>query len=386
MRNISTGIDVGSLTTRVVVGEFLKGERNPKIIGVGEYPTGGMRHGYITQFDDTVKSIRQAVGLAEKTSGVKIKRAFVSVGDVTLRGYVSSGVAIISKADGEVTTLDVNKALADCEENLSLNNRKIIQITPLSYKLDGVEVLGRLEGMRGNKLEIKALFTTYSSVHLEDLIAAIADAGVETIDVVASPVAGSHIALSEKQKIVGSALINIGAETVSLAVFENGSLLSAHTFSIGASDVTNDIALGLKIPLELAESFKLGNITPESSKKKLDEIIEARFSDIFELVDNHLKKIKRSELLPAGVIFVGGGANTLGLEEFAKSALGLPSCIGTTEIFGNIKTKLRDPAWFTVLGLIIGGRDSDNYSRGALGGIFKDLKNSIKLGIKQLMP
>src|SRR3989344_5223734 len=108
MRNISTGIDVGSLTTRVVVGEFLKGERNPKIIGVGEYPTGGMRHGYITQFDDTVKSIRQAVGLAEKTSGVKIKRAFVSVGDVTLRGYVSSGVAIISKADGEGTPQHLN--------------------------------------------------------------------------------------------------------------------------------------------------------------------------------------------------------------------------------------------------------------------------------------
>jgi len=386
MRNISIGIDIGSQTTRIVVGEFGKGEKNPKIIGIGERPTEGVRHGYVTDFDLAVKSVKETVLLAEKSSGIKIKRAFVSLSGVTLRGNVESGVAIISKADGEVTNLDTNKALQDCEENLNLNNKKIIQVAPLSHRLDGKEVLGRLEGMHGNKLEIKALFATYASVHLEDLIAVIAEAGVETIDVIPAPVAGSHIALSEKQKIVGSALVNIGAETVSLAIFENGGLISIHTFSIGGTDITNDIALGLKIPLETAESFKLGNISPEYSKKKLDEIIEARFTDIFELIDNHLKKIKRSELLPAGVVFVGGAANTPGLPELAKSELGLPSSIGTTEIFGNMKTKLRDPSWFTALGLIVGGRESNSYAKSSFGGMFKDLKNTIKSSIKQLMP
>ena len=386
MRNISIGIDIGSQTTRIVVGEFGKGEKNPKIIGIGERPTEGVRHGYVTDFDLAVKSVKETVLLAEKSSGIKIKRAFVSLSGVTLRGNVESGVAIISKADGEVTNLDTNKALQDCEENLNLNNKKIIQVAPLSHRLDGKEVLGRLEGMHGNKLEIKALFATYASVHLEDLIAVIAEAGVETIDVIPAPVAGSHIALSEKQKIVGSALVNIGAETVSLAIFENGGLISIHAFSIGGTDITNDIALGLKIPLETAESFKLGNISPEYSKKKLDEIIEARFTDIFELIDNHLKKIKRSELLPAGVVFVGGAANTPGLPELAKSELGLPSSIGTTEIFGNMKTKLRDPSWFTALGLIVGGRESNSYAKSSFGGMFKDLKNTIKSSIKQLMP
>ncbi|MES2315701.1 MAG: cell division protein FtsA [Patescibacteria group bacterium] len=385
-RNISIGIDVGSQTTRVIVGEFLKGEKNPKIIGAGEVPTLGMRHGYITNFDETVKSIRLAIEAAEKTSGVKAKRAYISASDVTLRGETSTGVAIISKADGEVTTLDINKALADCEDNLNLNNKKVIQVAPLSYRLDGKEVLGRLEGMRGNKLEIKALFVTYSAVHLEDLIAAVAEAGAETIDVIPAPIAASHIALSEKQKIVGSALVNIGAETTSIAIFENGTLMSIHSFSIGGADITNDIALGLKIPLETAESFKLGNITGEYSKKKLDEIIEARFTDIFESIDNHLKKIKRSELLPAGIVFVGGGANTLGLENFSKEGLGLPSAVGGTELFGNMKTKLRDPAWFTALGLLVGGRDSDGAQGGSFGGIFKDLKNTIKSSMKQLMP
>ncbi len=385
-RNISIGIDVGSDSTRVVVGEFLKGERNPKIIGVGEVKTLGIRHGYVTDFDSAASSIKQAVDMAERTSGIKIKRAFVSISGMTLRGTLATGSAVISKADGEVTELDINKAVESCEENLNLSNKKVIEIAPQAFRLDGKEVVGRLPGMRGNKLETKALFTTYSSVHLEDLLGAIAEAGVEAIDIIPAPVAAARIALTEKQKIVGAGLVNIGAETVSIAIFENGVLVSIHSFGIGASDVTNDIALGLKIPLEMAESFKLGNISPDFSRKKLDEIIEARLSDIFESIDNHLKKIKRSELLPAGMVFVGGGANTLGIEEFAKKELGLPSQVGVTEMFGSTKTKLRDPQWFTALGLIAGVSTGEGYTRTGPGSIFKDLKNSIKSSIKQLMP
>lgn len=386
IRNISIGIDVGSETTRVVVGEFLKGEKAPKIIGLGESATFGMRHGYVVDTAQAVASVKNAISLAERTSGIKIKRAFVSVSGVSLRGDTSSGIAMVSKADGEVTSLDLKKALQDSEDNLNLGNRKIIQFFPLSFKLDGKEVLGRLEGMRGTKLEVKTLFITYSALHLEDLLEIIALAGVESIDVVASPVAGSYLALSERQKIVGGALVNIGAETTSVAVFENGLLVSLYTFSIGSEDITNDIALGFKIPLDMAERFKLGNVDESYSKKKLSEIIEARLSDIFELIENHLKKIKRNELLPAGVVFMGGGASIDGLVEFSRTALKLPSSIGTTEIFGNAKTKLRDPAWLPVLGLVMHGKDGDIYSESSFRSIFKDLKSSIKSGLKQLMP
>ncbi|KKP98059.1 MAG: cell division protein FtsA, nonfunctional, partial [Candidatus Nomurabacteria bacterium GW2011_GWA1_36_15] len=133
-------------------------------------------------------------------------------------------------------------------------------------------------------------------------------AGIEPIDIIASAEAGSRIVLSEKQKIVGGALVNIGSETVSLSVFENRTLVSLHTFSIGGADITNDIALGMKVSLENAEYLKLGNVIEDFSKKKLDEIVEARLFDIFELIENHLKKIKRNELLPAGVVFIGGSA------------------------------------------------------------------------------
>ena len=386
IRNISVGIDVGSSMTRVVVGEFLKGEKNPKIIGGGESETQGMRRGYVVETLPAVISVKNAIAMAEKSSGVKIKRAFISVGGISLRGELSSGSAIISKADGEVTSLDINKALQDCEDNLNLSNKKIIQVFHIYSRLDGKEVLGRLEGMRGTKLEVKAFFVTYSIQHLEDLIEVVAKAGVETIDVIASPVALSQITLSEKQKIVGVALVNIGHQTTSLCVFENGLPISLQTFSIGGTDITNDIALGFKIPLEMAERFKLGNIEENFSKKKLDEITEARLSDIFELIENHFKKIKRNELLPAGIVFVGGSANIARLEELSKSVLKLPSILGTTDIFGNLKTKLRDSSWFTALGLIISSRDANGYSEGLFINLLKDLKNTLKSSIKQLMP
>ena len=386
IRNISVGIDVCSSVVRVVVGEYLKGEKNPKIIGVGSTPSFGLRHGYVVNQAQAIASIRNAIAAAEKSSGVKIKRAFVALSGATLRGELSSGAAIISKADGEVTSLDIGKALEDAEDSLSLGNKKIVHAHPVSFRLDGKEVFGRLEGMRGTKLEIKAIFITYSVVHLEDLLSAIAEAGVETMDVVASHVAAEGLCLSEKQKIVGVALVDIGAEKSSVSVFENGLLVSLYTFSIGSSDITNDIALGLKIPLAQAEELKLGTESAEFPKKKLDEIIEARLCDVFESIDNHFKKIKRSELLPAGVVFIGGGASTPGLLELSKVNLRLPSSIGTTEIFSNTKTKLRDSAWFPALGLLSAGRSGASFSAGTLDSLLRDLKNTLKSGLKQLMP
>ncbi len=372
--------------TRVVVGEFLKGEKTPKIIGVGESETKGMRHGYVTDIASCVQSLKDAVALAEKSSNIRIRRAFIGIGGVTLRGDMSTGIGIITKADGEVTNLDITKALEDSENNLNLNNKKVIKVFPLAFKLDGKEILGRPEGMRGTKLEVKSLFVTCSLSHFEDLIEVVSKAGIEPIDIVATPIAGSLMAMSSKQKVVGGALVDIGSETVSLAVFENSILVYLHTFPIGGNDITNDIALGMKISLEEADQFKLGNIKEGYAKKKLDEIIEARLFDVFELIENHLKKIKRNELLPAGVIFIGGSANIPLILEYSKSALKLPSSVGSTNMFGNIKTKLRDPAWFTALGLITPSEEEGSYHQDSLHNIFQNLKSILKSNIKQLMP
>ena len=375
--------------TRVIVGEFIKGEKYPKVIGVGETETKGLRHGYVVHLEDAAESVKRAVEMAEKTSGIKIRRAYIGVGGTSLRGELGTGMAIVSKADGEVTNLDVTKAMDEAEENLGLGNKKVIHSYPVSFKLDGKEVWGRIEGMRGTKLELKALFMTCSNQHVEDLVSVVTMAGIEPIDLVASPIAASYIALSDKQKVAGCALVNIGAETVTMIVFENEIPISLRTFSIGSADITNDIALGFKIPLEKANALKLGQGTEEYSKKKLEEIMNARVSDIFELIETHLKKIKRSELLPAGIIFIGGGANTNGIEQLSRDTLRLPSSVGTTEMFGVIKTKLRDPAYFTALGLILSGKNDEGYNpagNNSLDKIWKELKSSIKSGFQQLMP
>lgn len=353
---------------------------------MGESETKGMRHGYVVNQDDVARSIKNAIKFAENTSQIKIKKAFLSISGISLRGDMTSSSTIVSKADGEVTTLDINKAIEECEDSLNLNNKKIIQTFPVSFRLDGKEVLGRIEGMRGTKLEIKALILTYSMQHLEDLGNALALAGIEATEIVGAPIAEASVALTEKQKIVGVGLVNIGSETVTLTVFENGAPILIQTFQIGSSNVTNDVALGLKIPLDLAENLKRGGNNENYSKKKLDEIVDARMADIFESIDNSLKKIKRSELLPAGIVFTGGGANMSRLPELSKSVLNLPSFIGSTEIFGNIKTKLRDPSWFAVLGLLTADKSGTISDDSSIGNLFRDIKNGLKSISKQLLP
>ncbi len=388
MRKITVGIDIGTHTTRVVVSEHTKDALLPIIIGTGTVESKGMRHGYIVNSNEVVKSIRRALYEAEKTSGVKIKQVVASIGGISLKSDITLGSAIISKADGEITELDIDKAVKESEQALPLANRRIIYSNILSCKLDGKEVLGRPEGMKGIKLETRVLYVTALEQHLDDLEAVLLEAGVEVIDIIPSPVAAAAIALTERQKTVGVALVNIGAETVSLAVYENNTLIGLHVFSIGSTDITNDIALGLKIPLEEAESIKIGTtMSSNYSKRKLDEIIEARLGDIFELIESYLKKIKRSGLLPAGIIMTGGGVGLPLIEEMARSVLKLPTKIGSGEMVTIAKGKLRDSSWFVSYGLALTSRHTGGmFNDSSFGGMVKTIKEGLQSFFKQFLP
>ena len=371
-----------------MVAEFFKGENFPRVLGTGISESKGVRHGYIANIDDAIKSIRRAVHEAEKNSGVKIKKAIVSIGGISLSSEIGYGSAIISKADGEVTVLDVNKAIAESENNLQILNKKIIHTIPIQYKLDGKEIHGRPEGMRGIKLEIRTLFITTLEQHLDDLLMAISQCDIEVLDIIASPFAESLIVMSEKQKAAGCILANIGAETVSLAVFENGNIVSLHVFSIGSTDITNDIALGLKIPLEEAEAVKTGLLVKDYSKKKLDQIIEARLTDIFELIENHLKKIKRNGLLPAGIIFTGGGSSNALIQDLAREILKIPTKAVHPDMYSFTKGKIKNSAWFVALGLCAAGKDSlvPSSSYSSIKRVFQNAKNFFTNIGKQLLP
>jgi cell division protein FtsA len=185
---------------------------------------------------------------------------------------------------------------------------------------------------------------------------------------------------------MGSLLLDIGAETVTIAVFEEGTVVALKVFATGSTYITNDIALGMKVSLEEAEGLKTGAVLGSYSKKKLDDIIEARIKDIYWIIDSYLKKIKRSGLLPAGVIVLGGGSHTPIIESMAKEALHLPCRIGLPEAFAGAKNKIRDTSWFPVLGLTLLGKNIGFQSGGGAGEAFSRIKKSIQNLFNQLMP
>ena len=387
--NYTCGIDIGTYSTKVVVVGFDKGRKEPAVLATGISETRGVRFGYITNVDQASESIRKAVRQAENILGTKIRKAYVSIDGVNLGSLVGTGSAIISKADQEITSLDVSKAITNSEENIDLVNKKIVHTIPIGYKLDGKDIYARPEGLRGIKLEAKTLFITCLKQNLEDLITAFALAKIDVEEIVASPIATSGVLLNSKQKMAGCVLVDIGSDIVTTAVFENNFPISMQVFPIGSMDITKDIALGLKISLEEAESIKLGSVIGgDYSKKKVDEIIEARISDILELVGNHLKRLKRNELLPAGIIMTGGGSAVNGIEEMAKTGLKLPAKVGPADASINNKYKVRDATWYTALGLAL--YPGEEFLKGEYGnsnnGSMKEVKSFFKSVLSQLLP
>ncbi len=392
-RTIITGIDIGTYHVKVVIADSQQRNEKgfPKILGIGTSESRGLRHGYIVNIQDVVSSIKYALAEAEKRADIKVKKAFISVGGIGLSSITTTSSVIISRADSEITSLDIKKVQEQCEKDIPANaslNKKIIHSIPIHFKIDGKIALGKPEGMKGSKLEVKTLYITCLEHHLNDIIQAVEETGISVQDVMASPIAASLVTLTKSQKVAGCVLANIGAETVSIAVFENNIPVSLEIFPIGSTDITNDIALGLKVPLEEAEQIKIGAITGSSyPRKKLEEIIFARLSDIFELIEAHLKKIGRNGLLPAGIVITGGGSGLSNIEDLAKVALRLPSRIGAVSLGLQEKQSFRDSTWAVAYGLcILGAHADEDMPIDNSGVIIGTLWKKIVLWVKQFLP
>jgi cell division protein FtsA len=386
--HIITGIDVGTYQVKVAIARVPKGRGEralPEIIGTGFAESRGLKSGYIIQEADVARSIKSAVVQAEKSAGVIVKRAHVAIGSIGLEETYSRGEIIPTRADSEITPTDLEKVMQDSEDRIidHIPNRRILHSIPLRHLIDGQEVLGRPQGMHGTKLEVDSLFITTYEQHVNDLIATIESIGIYVEDVIASPLAASFVMLSKTQKRAGCVLANVGAETTSMVVFEDSTPISLKIFPTGSNDITNDIALGLKVPLEEAEKIKRGGMTSATfSKKRLDEIINGRLTTIFSLIDTQLKKIKRDGLLPAGIILTGGGSSIHSITEVAKSVLSLPARTATLEIGKN--TKVKDASWAVAYGLCMWGA-SDTQESSAIGAV-KQTKHSIITWLQQFLP
>ena len=391
-RHIKVGIDIGTYQVKVAVIESVidKGRQVPRVLGVGFSESKGMRHGYIINPADITRSVSAAVLQAEKASGIRIKKAYVSMGGMGLESVVAHGSTVISRADSEVSNLDMEKAIRASElavPKTAFANRKLLHTIPIEFRVDGSKVLGRPQGIKGSRLEVKTLFVTGLDHHIRDTVSALNEAGIDVEDMIAAPFAASLVTLTKVQKMAGCVLANIGAETVSIVVYENDLPTSLEVFEIGSNDITNDIALGLKIPLEEAEDIKIGNAGGSNyPRKKLEEIIEARLSDIFELIEAHLKKIGRAGLLPAGIIITGGGSGLESLQDFAKSSLRLPSKIASLNLNASGKTPIRDATWAVAYGLCTLGFSAGEEDAGLGGNIFSNNKKRFFDLFKSFLP
>lgn len=355
-RHLVAGLDIGTAAIRLVVSEVVPESSVPRVLCQVRKESRGLRRGRIVNFDETLENIREAIKETERQTKTKLKSVLLSIGGITLDAKVASGQVAVSKADLEINDTDTARAIDASRANLGdFANKKIIYEAPIGFKLDGETIPGRPEGMRGAKLEVKTLFVYCLSQHLNDLIRVANMAGLTIEDIVPAPLAGSYATLSPAQKMAGCALVNIGSQTTSIITFEENTPRSLQVFPFGSNDITNDIALGLRVSLEEAEQLKLGSNQPVGVKKKLDEIIEARLTDIFESVEAHLKKIGRNGLLPAGIIIVGGGGNLENIERLAKSSLRLPARLFDVTQASHLKNQIRDASWVVAYGLCLFG-------------------------------
>ncbi|MDB5189427.1 MAG: cell division protein FtsA, cell division protein FtsA [Parcubacteria group bacterium] len=386
-RRIATGIDIGTHHTKIVVVEEVSGPEGTgiHIIGTGLAQTSGMRHGYVVDAEDVAASVRAARQQAESTARVPIKKGFLAVGGVSLDEVRASGTTIISRADQEITELDLEKTLEVAREAAQPNflNRRVLHEIPLEYRVDGAKSLGEPHGLKGTRLEVDYLFITCLAQHEAALTLASESADIEVIDRMASPLAGSYVTLTKDQKMKGCVLANIGAETVSIVVYDEGVPLSVKVFPVGSTNITDDLALGFKVSLEDAERLKMGRLGGSMyPRKRVEEVITARFRHMFELIDKHLKSIGRKGALPAGIIISGGGAGQGSVSDIAKGALALPSRVADMKVSAD--SKIRDATWAVAYGLALWGLtgDTDTPKRQRFGGFVE----SIQKFIKQFLP
>lgn len=391
--SIIVGIDIGSSNIRTIISQQLKGEDQLRIIGVGSAPSFGMRRGVIIDADDVAKSINESVEMAQNMAGVKIKKAVINIGGCDIGFQDSKGVIAIGRADGEVAEDDINRVISEAQNIPLPMNKEIVHVIPRKYRLDDQDNIKNPLGMKGVRLEVDALVIESTTSNIKNINKCLYQANIEIEDIVLEPLSAAKAVLSKKQKELGVALINIGGGTTSLAVYEEGDLIHTAILPVGAGHITNDIAIGLRVSIDVAEKIKLeyGSAISHNVGKKegidlvqidsqeegiisryhVVEIIEARLEEIFSLIKKELIAIGKSELLPSGAVLVGGGAKMIYIADLAKEKLGLPVQIGFPSGFSGILDKVDDPSFSTVLGLISWDQEQKDYQDSGLSKLKK---------------
>lgn len=379
------GIDIGSTSVRAIGCVKTTTARFPAVIATYKKPIEGIDRGTVTTDSDVAEALARAVTAIEDEAGQDAAYILVSLGGAQLSSYHASGHTQVSRGDAAVTDLDVEHAIKDAHRGVpDIRNKAVVHTIPIKYKLDGNDVPGDIIGVRGNRLEVKTLFVTYPLQCMTVFKQTLDKAHIRVTDIVAGPIAESIPLLTKKQKNAGTLLVNIGSGVTSLLVYENNIPLLVSTIPVGGDDITKDIALGLKVTLEEAEDIKCGRTDPPHTKRKVEEIIEARLEDICAKINKELDRIHRRELLPAGVIVTGGGSIVPRLEYVFRNELKLPIKMISGELAKMTGDTLRDTSFGRAYGLtFLAPTDSE---KDAFLELFMSFFSRIKKMIVQFLP
>lgn len=397
--NTICSIDIGSHSVYTIVARK-KDDLLPQIIGVGFAKSSGIRQGVIVDSEEARAAISESVRTAERVSAVKISRAVVSIGGRHISAVPSKGVIAVSRADGEISADDIDRVISEAKAFALPNNREIIHVIPREFIVDGDGGIKDPLGMRGVRFEVDSLVVSGASMYIKNLISVLNDMGIEVEEITLDALASSKATLSKRQKELGVVCLDIGGGTTGVTVYEEGDLIQTSVVPFGGAHITNDLAIGLRIPVDVAENIKLeygSAITSEVGKRDIIDlsyidssehgnifrrevcvIMEARLSEIFELANKELKKIGKEAFLPGGVVLVGGCAKIPHVVDLAKQKMRLPVQIGFPREVTGIVERVDDPSYATALGLIFLAMEERRDARESFMPAIPSLNNSVR--------
>jgi cell division protein FtsA len=398
---IITGLDVGSTKVNAVLA--LRGEDGtPRIIGWATGKTEGIRKGIVVDMESVIESVRRVLVEVQSSAGCGVENVIVSVSGGHIQGMNSRGVVAVSRNGDEISRRDVEKVLEAAGTMAIPNDREVLHVIKQEFTLDDQKGIRDPVGMSGIRLEAEVHLVTGSVSSLKNLEKSINLAGVEVDDMILDAIADSYSVLSEDEKEMGTALIDIGGDVSGLSLFSGGSLRHSGVLLLGGTHVTNDVAIVQRMSVSEAEMIKIreGTAMPRDEKIRTDRnpqtslfrrddtsrfnltsVIQSRMEELFEMVRNEFERTPHFETIPAGLVLTGGGSKLMDICALAERIFERPTRVGMPCYIEGMDDKLRDPAWATAIGLVLYGSDKKarrRYSRrngaGILGGMVNWLK------------
>jgi cell division protein FtsA len=375
-RELIVGLDIGTSKIIAIVAEVTPdGELD--VIGMGSHPSRGLKKGVVVNIESTVSAIQRALEEAELMADCKIREVYTGIAGSHIKSFNSHGMVPIR--DKEVTQLDVDKVIETARAVNIPTDQQILHILPQEYLVDGQEDVREPLGMSGVRLEVKVHIVTGAVSAAQNIIKCVRRCGLEVRDLVLQPLASALAVLTEDEKDLGVALVDIGGGTTDIAIFTQGAIRHTAVIPIAGDQITNDIALALRTPLKDAEDIKIahgcalrqlagahdmvevpgvGERGPRQlSRQTLAEVIGPRVVELYELVQAELRRSGFEELMRSGIVITGGSAAMQGMVDLGEEVFHMPVRLGLPQYNGGLSEMMRNPRYATGVGLLLAGVD-----------------------------